>query len=106
MGLGCLKSCHRIPQDPSVTDATLLPFAEQGQVRSGRGSGRSAISRACAAQLASGTDRKQGGSRMKRPAFAVVAATVAALAIAACGSTKPAAQTATTSKPITAAWIY
>jgi basic membrane lipoprotein Med (substrate-binding protein (PBP1-ABC) superfamily) len=43
---------------------------------------------------------------MKRPAFAVVAATVAALAIAACGSTKPAAQTATTQKPLIAAWIY
>lgn len=43
---------------------------------------------------------------MKRPAFAVVAAAVAALAISACGSAKPAAQTATTQKPITAAWIY
>ena len=43
---------------------------------------------------------------MKRPAFAVVAATIAALAISACGSAKPAAQTATTSKPLIAAWIY
>lgn len=43
---------------------------------------------------------------MKRPAFAVVAATIAALAISACGSAKPAAQSATTAKPVTAAWIY
>jgi basic membrane lipoprotein Med (substrate-binding protein (PBP1-ABC) superfamily) len=43
---------------------------------------------------------------MKRPAFAVIAAAIAALAISACGSAKPAAQTTTTQKPLIAAWIY
>jgi len=46
---------------------------------------------------------------MKRPAVVVVAATVGALVLAACGSAKPAAQTApttSTTAPITAAWIY
>lgn len=43
---------------------------------------------------------------MKRPAMVVVAATVVALVLAACGSSKPSAQQSTTSKPLIAAWIY
>jgi basic membrane protein A and related proteins len=44
---------------------------------------------------------------MKRPAMVVVAATVVALVLAACGSSKSAANPGTTTKqPLTAAWIY
>ncbi len=42
---------------------------------------------------------------MKRPALVVAAATVAALAIAGCGSSKPPAQQGTKA-PLVAAWIY
>jgi basic membrane protein A len=43
---------------------------------------------------------------MKRPAWVVIAATVAALVIAGCGSSKPSAQKPTTKAPLIAAWIY
>jgi basic membrane protein A len=43
---------------------------------------------------------------MKRPALMVVTATVAALVIAACGSSKPSAQHPSSKAPLVAAWIY
>jgi len=43
---------------------------------------------------------------MKRPAWVVIAATVVALVIAGCGSSKSSTQGSTAKKPLIAAWIY